>query len=84
MSTSEDHEGLADKLEQESEALKRESDKLGQEISDTRSDWEAKRNDPSVAGAPPPPDDDDGGGGAEGDRAGSGEPDASGSGDQAA
>jgi hypothetical protein len=63
MSTSEDHEGLANKLERETEALQRESDKLGQEIADTRTDWEAKRNDPSVPGAPPPPpkEDDNGG-----------------------
>ena len=33
MSTSEDHEGLADELERETEALKRESDRLGEEIS---------------------------------------------------
>jgi glyoxylase-like metal-dependent hydrolase (beta-lactamase superfamily II) len=55
MSTSEDHEGLANELERETDALQRESDKLDQEIADTRADWEAKRNDPSVPGAPPPP-----------------------------
>jgi hypothetical protein len=54
MSTSEDHEGLANELERETDALKRESDQLGQEISDARSDWESKRNDPSVPGAPAP------------------------------
>ena len=58
MSTSEDHEGLAEELERETDALAREGKKLDQEISDTRSDWEAKRSDPSVPGAPPPPDDD--------------------------
>jgi hypothetical protein len=55
MSTSEDHEGLANELERETEALKREGDKLDQEIADTRTEWEAKRNDPSIPGAPPPP-----------------------------
>jgi hypothetical protein len=54
MSTSEDHEGLADELERETDALQHETDKLGQEIADTRSDWEAKRNDPSIPGAPAP------------------------------
>jgi hypothetical protein len=55
MSTSEDHEGLANELERETEALQGESDKLGQEIADTRTDWEAKRNDPNIPGATPPP-----------------------------
>jgi hypothetical protein len=55
MSTSEDHEGLANELERETEALQGESDKLGQEIADTRTEWEAKRNDPKIPGATPPP-----------------------------
>jgi hypothetical protein len=59
MSTSEDHEGLANELERESDALKRENDKLGQDIADARDDWESKRNDPSIPGAPPPSDHDD-------------------------
>jgi hypothetical protein len=59
MSTSEDHEGLANELERESDALKRENDKLGQDIADARDDWESKRNDPSIPGASPPPDHDD-------------------------
>jgi hypothetical protein len=55
MSTSEDHEGLSGKLERETDALERKSQELGQEISDVRSDWDAKRQDPSVPGALPPP-----------------------------
>lgn len=54
MSTSEDHEGLADKLEQEAERLKRESRHLREEIDEVRADWRAKREDGSVPGAPPP------------------------------
>jgi hypothetical protein len=54
MSTDEDHERLADELEQEAEHLKQETDRLGGQISDVRSDWESKRQDPAVPGATPP------------------------------
>jgi hypothetical protein len=54
MSTSEDHEGLSHDLEEEADRLEKESAHLGDEISDVRSDWEAKRQDPAVPGAPPP------------------------------
>jgi hypothetical protein len=50
----EEHEKLADELEQESDRLERRSDELGDEISDTRDDWQRKRNDDGVPGAPPP------------------------------
>jgi hypothetical protein len=55
MSTSEDHEGLANELEREADALKRENEKLSQDIADAKDDWQSKRNDPSVPGAPAPP-----------------------------
>jgi hypothetical protein len=55
MSTSEDHEGLSEKLERETDRMERQSQELGQNISDVRSDWDAKRQDPSVPGAPPAP-----------------------------
>lgn len=77
MSTSENHEGLADELERETEALKRESDRVGDEISETRSDWEAKRADPNVPGAPPPPAAEEG----EDDPRGTDEPASAGSGE---
>ena len=50
----EDHEQLSERLQREADKLQRESEHLGQEIGDTRSDWEAKRQDPKVAGANPP------------------------------
>jgi hypothetical protein len=50
---SEDHEKLADELEHESDKLEQRSAELGGEISDVRDDWERKRADESVPGAPP-------------------------------
>ncbi len=54
MSTGEDHERLARDLERETDRLQKESERLGGEISDVRSDWETKRQDPAVPGAPLP------------------------------
>ncbi len=51
----EDHERLADGLEQEGDRLERENKRLDEEINDVRQDWEAKRQDPGVPGAPPRP-----------------------------
>jgi hypothetical protein len=50
----EDHERVADQLEHESDQLQRRSDELGEKISDVRDDWQRKRADPAVPGAPPP------------------------------
>lgn len=52
-----DHEQLADRLEQEAQAMQDRSHELDHELSEIREDWEAKRADPAVPGAPPPPDD---------------------------
>jgi hypothetical protein len=49
-----DPEQLAGKLEQEADELERQSDRVEGEIAETRSDWERKRRDESIAGAPPP------------------------------
>ena len=49
-----DAEDLGDKLEARAEAL-------GDEIDDARQDWEAKKADPAVPGAPPDPDEDEAG-----------------------
>jgi cell division septum initiation protein DivIVA len=46
-------EELADQLEREADRLQEESERLGEEISQVRKDWESKRSDPSVPGAPP-------------------------------
>jgi hypothetical protein len=46
---------LADELEQDATELEQRSENLDDEIGQTRRDWEAKRRDPSEAGAAPPP-----------------------------
>jgi hypothetical protein len=48
-----DPEELIQRLEREIERLQVESGRLGDEASDARKDWERKRSDPSVPGAPP-------------------------------
>jgi len=49
-----DHEEIADRLEDESDALERHVRELEGEIEQTRDEWERKRADPSVPGAPTP------------------------------
>jgi hypothetical protein len=49
-----DHEQAAERLEREADDLQRKSDRLGDEIADVKQDWEAKRQDESIAGAPAP------------------------------
>jgi hypothetical protein len=44
-----DHNERADELEKEVERLEHESEKLGQSAEQARSDWEAKKSDPSKA-----------------------------------
>ena len=48
-----EHEKRADELEQEADDLEARSEQLGDEISDAREDWEAKKADDSVPGTPP-------------------------------
>lgn len=50
----EDPDRLADELERETRRLERESDRIDDEIADVRQDWERKRADEAVPGAPPP------------------------------
>jgi hypothetical protein len=47
----EDHERLGDELDQQTGKLERESEQLGEEIDQVRSDWRTKQQDPSVPGA---------------------------------
>jgi hypothetical protein len=47
----EDHEGLSEKLEREADHLEDKVKELGEDIAETRSDWEAKKKDPAVPGA---------------------------------
>ena len=56
---SEDHEHLADELDREADKLASENEQLDERIGDVRSDWETKRQDPSVPGATMPPEDAD-------------------------
>ena len=51
-------ETLADELEQDTKPLEQRSEELEDEISGARQEWQAKRRDPSEAGAPPPPEGD--------------------------
>jgi hypothetical protein len=48
-----DPERLADEREREAAELKQQSDRLAEQVSDTRDDWERKRADESIPGAPP-------------------------------
>lgn len=49
-----DPEKLADHLEEEGDDLERQRDKLEQQTEDAAQDWQRKRADPNVPGAPPP------------------------------
>lgn len=54
MSEHEDPDRLAEELGSEAEDLQEHSDRLREEIGDVRQDWERKRVDDKVPGAPPP------------------------------
>jgi hypothetical protein len=49
-----DHERLADELERQADELERHSEELRQRTEDAAQDWQRKRADQSVPGAPPP------------------------------
>jgi hypothetical protein len=59
MSEREDYDGLADELGAEADKLEQANKRLKEEISDVRQDWERKRSDAGVPGAPPPDEDSD-------------------------
>jgi hypothetical protein len=48
-----EHEGHADRLERELDDMERQSERLGDDIEETRKDWERKKEDSSVPGAAP-------------------------------
>jgi hypothetical protein len=52
-----DPEQLADELERSADELERHHRELDERAKDVREDWERKRADQSVPGAPPPDDD---------------------------
>ena len=49
-----EHEEQADRLERETDEMAQRSERLESEITDVREDWERKRQDESVPGAPAP------------------------------
>jgi hypothetical protein len=57
MSEREDYDRLADQLGDEADRLEEENERLKEEIGDVRQDWERKRADERVPGAPPRPED---------------------------
>ena len=50
--TMNEHEQQAERMEREAEEMKERSERLGDQISDTREDWERKVADESVPGTP--------------------------------
>ena len=54
-----EHDEQAEKLEQELERLEQHSDEVGDRIEDTRREWEAHEEDPTVPGAQPDPDEEE-------------------------
>jgi hypothetical protein len=50
-----EHEEQADRMERDAERMEHESGRIGEHIDETRRDWEAKEQDPSVPGAQPDP-----------------------------
>ena len=51
-----EHEEQARELERDADQLEEHSDEVGERIEDTRREWEAKEQDPSIPGAQPGPD----------------------------
>jgi hypothetical protein len=54
-----EHQEQADRLEREADELERRSDRLGEDISTAREDWEHKRREENVPGAPTPDEQED-------------------------
>jgi hypothetical protein len=50
-----EHEEQAREMERDADRMEEHSDKLGERIEETRRDWEAKEQDPTVPGAQPDP-----------------------------
>ena len=58
-STAMEHEEQAREMERDAEEMEEHSEKVGEHIEETRRDWKAKEQDPSVPGAQPDPDQSD-------------------------
>ena len=54
-----EHDEKAEELEREADSLEHDSDRVGERIDESRRDWAAKEQDPTVPGAQPDPDDED-------------------------
>jgi hypothetical protein len=54
-----EHEEQARELERDADKLEEHSDEVGERIEETRREWEAKEQDPSIPGAQPDPDEDE-------------------------
>jgi phage shock protein A len=54
-----EHEEQARELEREVDKLEEHSDEVGEQIEETRREWEAKEQDPSIPGAQPDPDEEE-------------------------
>jgi hypothetical protein len=54
-----EHEDEARELERDAEKLQEHSDDVGEQIEETRREWEAKEQDPSIPGAQPDPDEEE-------------------------
>jgi hypothetical protein len=50
-----EHDEQAERLEREAQEMERRSEDVGDRIEETKRDWEAKEDDPSVPGARPDP-----------------------------
>jgi hypothetical protein len=50
-----EHEEKAERMERDADRMEHESERVGEDIDNTRRDWEAKEHDPSVPGAQPDP-----------------------------
>jgi hypothetical protein len=48
-----EHEEQAERMERDADRMEHESEKVGEHIDETRSDWEAKEQDDAVPGAQP-------------------------------
>ena len=54
-----EHEEQARELERDVDKLEKHSDEVGEQIEETRREWEAKEQDPSIPGAQPDPDEEE-------------------------
>jgi hypothetical protein len=50
-----EHEEQAREMERDADEMEEHSDQVGERIEETRREWEAKEQDPTIAGAQPDP-----------------------------